>query len=74
MRQPLLSFRKGKNMERLYEGILGLTLCSDYARMILNAVKPENRSIAYKELSLRYPFLIKKQTISGRNIWAFISR
>lgn len=64
-------------MERLYEGILGLTLCSDYARMILNAVKPENRSIAYKELSLRYPFLIKKikkQTISGRNIWAFISR
>jgi len=53
-------------MERLYEGILDLTLCSDYARMILNAVKPENRSITYKELSLRYPFLLKnKQSPEG---------
>lgn len=63
---PPLSFRKGKNMERLYEGILDLRLCSDYARMILNAVKTENRSITYKELPLRYPFLLEnKQSSEG---------
>ena len=63
---PPLSFRKGKNMERLYEGILDLRLCSDYAWMILNAVKTENRSITYKELSLRYPFLLEnKQSSEG---------
>ena len=61
---PPLSFRKGKNMERLYEGILDLRLCSDYARMILNAVKTENRSITYKELSLLYPFLLKNNQSS----------
>ena len=51
-------------MERLYEGILDLRLCSDYARMILNAVKTENRSITYKELSLLYPFLLKNNQSS----------
>ena len=53
-------------MERLYEGILDLRLCSDYARMILIAVKTENRSITYKELHLRYPFLLEnKQSSEG---------
>lgn len=58
---PLLSFRKGKNMERLYEDSLDLILCSEYAWMILNAVKPENRNVTYEELSLRYPFLLKNK-------------
>lgn len=63
---PLLFFRKGNNMERLYEGILDLVLCSDYAGMILNAAKPENRSVTYEELSLRYPFLLdRKQSSEG---------
>lgn len=58
---PLLSFGKGKNMDRLYEGILDRTVCSDYVWMILKAVKPENQSITYEELSAKYPFLLKDQ-------------
>ena len=48
-------------MDRLYEGILDRTVCSDYVWMILNAVKSENKSITYEELSAKYPFLLKDQ-------------
>ena len=48
-------------MDRLYEGILDRTVCSDYVWMILNAVKSENKSITYEELSEKYPFLLKDQ-------------
>ena len=48
-------------MDRLYEGILDRTVCSDYVWMVLNAVKSENKSITYEELSAKYPFLLKDQ-------------